>query len=114
MVTAVGQTVKRADATLLTDGYWAPARGQRTSARSILELGDGSRTWLAYRALRELGQPAEIVVAEDQPFSADPALPAPLRTLPAPAPRGARGRRQGPGPLAGPRRARPAAAARAG
>jgi hypothetical protein len=72
---AVGSKVRRADGTLLTDNYWAPARPGRGGARSILELGDGSRTWLAYRAFQALGLPAEIVVAEDEPLSADPRYP---------------------------------------
>jgi hypothetical protein len=75
VVKAVGNKVKRADGSWLTDAFWAPTRAQRTSARATLELGDGSRTWLAYRALRELGLPAEIVVAEEEPFSADPRYP---------------------------------------
>ena len=67
--------VKRADGSCADRRLLGPARAQRTSARAILELGDGSRTWLAYRALRELGLPAEIVVAEEEPFSADPRYP---------------------------------------
>ncbi len=75
VVSAVGQKVRRAEWSLLTDVYWAPVRSQRSNARAILELGDGSRTWLAYRALRALDLPAELVVAEEEPLSADPRQP---------------------------------------
>ena len=75
VVTAVGQTIKRANPTTLIDTDWASPRTQRSTARTILELGDGSRSWLAYRALRELGLPVEILVAEEEPLSADPRYP---------------------------------------
>jgi hypothetical protein len=75
VVAAVGETIKRANPGVLTDASWAPGGAQQTSARTMLELADGSRSWLAYRALRQLGVPVEIVVAEGSPFSADPAYP---------------------------------------
>jgi hypothetical protein len=75
VVAAVGRTIKRGNPALLTDRYWAPARAQFNTARTMLELQDGSRTWLAYRALRELGIAADLVVAEETPFSADPRYP---------------------------------------
>jgi hypothetical protein len=75
VVAGVGKAIKRADRSVLSDPSWAPARAQQRSARTMLEMGDGSRTWLAYRALRELGLEADIVVAEEEPFSADPQYP---------------------------------------
>jgi len=77
VVAAAGKAVKVASGQLLSDSAAALSGGSQTiTARSILEIGQGSRTWLVYRALRELGQRAEIVVAEREPFSADPAFPA--------------------------------------
>jgi hypothetical protein len=73
---AAGKAVKVASGAVLSDSSASlPAGAQSTSARTILELGQGSRSWLAYRALRESGIPAEIVVAEREPFSADPHFP---------------------------------------
>lgn len=73
---AAGKSVKVASGVVLSDLAGALSAGaQSTSARTILELGQGSRSWLAYRALREVGIPAEIVVAERDPFSADPHFP---------------------------------------
>jgi hypothetical protein len=76
IATAAGKAVKVASGAVLSDSSASlPAGAQSTSARTILELGQGSRSWLAYRALRESGIPAEIVVAEREPFSADPHFP---------------------------------------
>ena len=73
---ASGRSVKVANGIVLSDLAGALSAGaQGTTARTILELGQGSRSWLAYRALREVGIPAEIVVAERDPFSADPHFP---------------------------------------
>jgi hypothetical protein len=73
---AAGKAVKVASGTVLSDSAGALSGGaQSTTARTILELGQGSRSWLAYRALREAGIPADIVVAEREPFSADPRFP---------------------------------------
>ena len=73
---AAGKSVKVASGAVLSDLAGALSAGaQGTTARTILELGQGSRSWLAYRALREVGIPAEIVVAERDPFSADPQFP---------------------------------------
>jgi hypothetical protein len=73
---AAGKAVKVASGAVLSDSAAALSGGaQSTTARTILELGQGSRSWLAYRAFRELGIPAEIVVAEREPFSADPHFP---------------------------------------
>lgn len=76
IATAAGKAVKVANGAVLSDMAGALSAGaQGTTARTILELGQGSRSWLAYRALRELGISAEIVVAERDPFSADPHFP---------------------------------------
>jgi len=73
---AAGKTVKVANGAVLSDSAGALSGGAQTmTARTILELGQGSRTWLAYRALREGGISADIVVAEREPFSADPHFP---------------------------------------
>ncbi|HKQ70216.1 MAG TPA: hypothetical protein VJT73_12795 [Polyangiaceae bacterium] len=73
---AAGKSVKVASGAVLSDSSGAFASGaQVTTARTTLELGQGSRTWLAHRSLRELGIPSEIVVAEREPFSADPHFP---------------------------------------
>jgi hypothetical protein len=77
VVNAVGKSVKVASGSELSDSAAAgPAGSQASSARTTLELGQGSRSWLAHRALRELGLKSEIVVAETEPFSADPKYPA--------------------------------------
>jgi hypothetical protein len=49
---------------------------QRATARTILELGQGSRSWVIYRVLRELNIPVDIAVAETEPFSVSPDFPA--------------------------------------
>jgi hypothetical protein len=73
---AAGKAVKVASGAVLSDSAGAFSGGaQSSTARTILELGQGSRSWLAYRALRELGIAADVVVAEREPFSADPNFP---------------------------------------
>ena len=49
--------------------------GAAETARTFLTSHDGSRSWLVLRGLRELGIPSELRVAENDPFSADPAFP---------------------------------------
>jgi len=76
IVAAVGKKVKVAQGQDLSDVAAVYNGGaQRTTARSILELGQGSRSWLLYRALGELGVKAEIAVAETEPFSSSPEFP---------------------------------------
>ncbi len=53
--------------------YGGGSQGQ--TARSMVEEGTGSRTWVIYRTLRELGVDAEVAVAETEPFSAAPNFP---------------------------------------
>lgn len=76
IVRASGKSIRVPQANLLSDASASFFAGrQMLSARSILELGQGSRGWVIYRALRALKIPAEIVAAEREPFSADPAFP---------------------------------------
>jgi hypothetical protein len=55
-------------------GYYGGGAQQQT-ARSMVEEGTGSRTWVIYRTLRELGVDADVAVAETEPFSAAPNFP---------------------------------------
>jgi hypothetical protein len=76
VVAAVGKKVKLAGGGELSDIAAMYGGGsQRTTARTILELGQGSRSWVIYRVLRELGIPAELAVAETEPFSVAPSFP---------------------------------------
>ena len=77
IVAAAGKKIKVAGGGELSDIAAVYAGGsQRTTARTILELGQGSRSWVIYRALRELGIAANVAVAETEPFSAVPSYPA--------------------------------------
>jgi hypothetical protein len=77
LVTAVGKKVRVSSGAVLGDTAASFAAGsQETSARTILELGQGSRTWLTWQALAELNVPADIVVAESEPFASDAGYPA--------------------------------------
>ncbi len=76
VVAAAGKALKQSDPGALSD--WAASMGggaQRETARTMLERGVGSRTWVVHRALRELGVVSEIVVAESRPWSAAPGFP---------------------------------------
>lgn len=76
IVTAVGKQVKVPGGGELSDVAAAYSSGpQRTTARTILELGQGSRTLVVWRALQELGVDARIAVAETEPFSGAPNFP---------------------------------------
>ena len=76
IVAAVGKKVKIASSGELSDVAAVYGGGsQRTTARTILELGQGSRSWVVYRALRELGVKAELAIAEIEPFSASANFP---------------------------------------
>jgi hypothetical protein len=76
VVAAVGSLVKEGDPGDLSDILYGHAMGpQSTTARGILSDHEGSRTWLIVRALRELGVPCEVAVAENDPFSASPEFP---------------------------------------
>jgi hypothetical protein len=70
IVAAAGKKIKVAGGGELSDIAAVYSNGaQRTTARTILELGQGSRSWVIYRALRELGIRADLAVAEPEPFS---------------------------------------------
>jgi hypothetical protein len=76
VVAAAGKSVKEAQATALADVQLGrPDGSQKLTARTILTSHEGSRTWLIVRALRELGIASDVVVAENDPFSADPNFP---------------------------------------
>ncbi len=53
--------------------YGGGSQGQ--TARSMVEDGTGSRTWVVYRTLKELGVDVDVAVAETEPFSAAPGFP---------------------------------------
>ena len=76
IVEASGTAVKEASPGVLIDLDAGGSDGpQQMTARTIVTSSEGSRTWLIARALRELGVPVDVVVAENDPFSADPAFP---------------------------------------
>ncbi len=75
IVTAAGKALREADAGTLSDYGGGIAAVQTQTARSFLASHDGSRSWLVLRSLRELGVPCDVVVAENDPFSADPSFP---------------------------------------
>lgn len=76
VVAAAGKKIKVAGGAELSDVAAVFGGGpQRTTARAILELGQGSRSWVIYRALRELGVKVELAVAETEPFSAVASFP---------------------------------------
>jgi hypothetical protein len=71
VVVAAGAAVKEGDPGDLSDLLYGHSMGpQSTTARGILADHEGSRTWLIVRALRELGIACEVVVAENEPWSA--------------------------------------------
>jgi hypothetical protein len=76
IVAAVGKKVKIASSGELSDVAAVYGGGsQHLTARTILELGQGSRSWVVYRALRELGVKVELAIAETEPFSASANFP---------------------------------------
>jgi hypothetical protein len=75
LVTSAGKAVREAEADTLSDYGGAVASAQTQTARTFLTSHDGSRAWLLLRSLRELGIACDLVVAENDPFSADPSFP---------------------------------------
>ncbi len=76
IVAASGQAVKEASGVVLADvDIGRSPGGQAITARHILATHEGSRTWLIVRALRELGVPTDVAVAENEPFSDSPSFP---------------------------------------
>ncbi len=72
---AVGKAVRIADPRALSDHVAAFSGDRGELAREILERGDGSRTWVVHRALREAGIESRIAVAETRPWSVAPNFP---------------------------------------
>ena len=73
VVAAAGKTVKVANAQELTDAAALFDGGsQGTTARMTIEQQTGSRSWLIYRALRELHVNANLAIAETEPWSSAP------------------------------------------
>ena len=75
VVAGSGKALRESDAGALSDYAGGIASVQQTTARTFLASHDGSRSWLVLRALRELGVPSDLMVAEADPFSADPTFP---------------------------------------
>jgi hypothetical protein len=76
VVGAAGKKIKVGSGGELSDVAAVFGGGaQRQTARTILELGQGSRSWVIYRALRELGVKVELAIAETEPFSAVATFP---------------------------------------
>lgn len=76
VVSAVGKRVKVPGGGEFSDVAAVYGAGpQRTTARTVLELGAGSRSLVVWRALRELGVDARLAIAETEPFSASPDFP---------------------------------------
>jgi hypothetical protein len=75
VVAASGKALRESDAAALSDYGGGIASVQEATARKFLASHNGSRSWLVLRALRALGVPSDLVVAEADPFSADPAFP---------------------------------------
>ncbi|MBK8253315.1 MAG: hypothetical protein IPK82_11705 [Polyangiaceae bacterium] len=70
IVSAAGKKIKQAYGGELTDTSALYSDGaQRTTARAMLMMGQGSRTWLIYRALRSLGVSADIAISETEPYT---------------------------------------------
>ena len=75
VVAAAGKALREGDADLLSDYGGGVTSVQDRTARAFLSSHSGSRAWLVVRALRELGIASDVVVAEDDPYSADPSFP---------------------------------------
>jgi hypothetical protein len=75
IVTASGKALREADPGTLSDYGNRLASVQTQTARTALASHDGSRSWLVLRSLRELGVPCDLLVAENDPYSADPSFP---------------------------------------
>ncbi|MDP9151644.1 MAG: hypothetical protein M3O36_17115, partial [Myxococcota bacterium] len=76
IATAAGKALREADSGILSDYGGGIAQLQSRTARTFLTSHEGSRSWLIVRSLRELGVPCDVVVAENDPYSADPGFPA--------------------------------------
>jgi hypothetical protein len=75
VVGAAGRALREADPGVLSDYAAGAAPAQSRTARTFVTSHDGSRSWLLVRSLRDLGIPCDIVVAENEPYSADNSFP---------------------------------------
>jgi len=75
LVSAAGKALREANADTLSDFGGGAPPVQSQTARTFLSSHEGSRAWLIWRSLRELAIPCDLVVAENEPYSADPAFP---------------------------------------
>jgi hypothetical protein len=75
VVHSTGQLVHQSDPMLLSDFALGTMTSASRTARSFLGSHQGSRSWLVLRGLRELGIACDLVVGEDEPFSADETFP---------------------------------------
>ncbi len=75
LVVAAGKALREADADTLSDFGGGASPVQAQTARTFLTSHSGSRAWLVLRSLRELGIGCDLVVSENDPYSADPRFP---------------------------------------
>lgn len=76
LVVAVGKRLRIPGGSELSDVAALYGGGEQTlTARAMIERGAGSRSWVLYRVLTELGLRADIAVAETEPWSANAAFP---------------------------------------
>ena len=75
VVSAAGKALRESEPGTLSDYAAGVTPVQTQTARTFLTSHEGSRSWLVLRALRELGVKSDLVVAENEPFSSDPAFP---------------------------------------
>lgn len=77
VVEHVGKTIKMASGggELADFSSFSGGGGHGQSIRSMVEEGIGSRTWITFRTLKELGVEVDLAVAETEPFSAAPNFP---------------------------------------
>ena len=76
VVDHVGRTLKIAQGGQLSDMASAYGGGpQSSNARGMIEDRQGSRSWVIFRTLRELGVKVDLAVAETEPFSTLPSFP---------------------------------------
>jgi hypothetical protein len=77
LLTTVGKTIRVPSGSMLSDtGAALTSGGQSSTTRAMIELGQGSRTWLLHRALQELNVPHEVLVAETDVFASEESFPA--------------------------------------
>ncbi len=77
VVDHVGHALKIAQSGGLSDMASAYGGGpQGPTARSMIEDKQGSRSWVIYRTLKQLGLKVDLAIAETEPFSTTPGFPA--------------------------------------